>query len=165
LFGRAGAAPHDPANFLKVKVLGEHRGGRHHEERKESVHVFGCVHDEFAISAKDVRSLLKRPERGSEVHHADGMQAEFEGGHYAEVSAAAADRPEQVAILARVGGYKPAVREHHVNREQVVDGEAVLAGEVADASAQGETTHAGGGYETAGRGHAEGMGGMVDVAP
>ena len=60
---------------------------------------------------------------------------------------------------------KRAVGQHHVHVEQVVDGEAAGAREVADAAAEGEAADAGGGDDAAGGRQAEGVGGVVDVAP
>ena len=63
------------------------------------------------------------------------------------------------------GGDERAVREHDVGGEQVVDGEAVAPGQVADAAAEGQAAHAGGRDEPAGRRHAEADRRVVDVAP
>ena len=57
-----------------------------------------------------------------------------------------------------------AVGQHHVHFEQVVDGQAVAAREVAEPAAERDPADAGGGDDAAGRGQAEGMGGVVDVA-
>ena len=60
---------------------------------------------------------------------------------------------------------KRAVGQDHVHLEQVVDGEAALARQVAEAAAEGEAADAGGGDDAAGGRQAEGVGGVVDVAP
>ena len=67
------------------------------------------------------------------------MQAKLELRHDAEVAATAADAPEEVGVLILARGDHAAVGEHHLGREQVVDGEPVLAREIAGSSAQGQT--------------------------
>ena len=59
-----------------------------------------------------------------------------ERGHHAEVAAAASHRPEQIRVLVGVGGHEASVCQHHVDFEEVVDGETTLAGEVTDAAAE-----------------------------
>ena len=100
----------------------------------------------------DGRQLLRRglrlgDERGDDVgrrrqdqHPAhdriDLVQPELEAGRDAEVAAAAADRPEEVRVRLGVRAQELAVRGHDLGGQQVVDREAVLADEVADAAAQ-----------------------------
>ena len=92
------------------------------------------------------------------------MGLEQEAGDHAEVAAAAAQRPEQVRILLRAGGDEAAVGEHHVGLEQVVDGQPVLAGQVAGAAAEGQARDAGGRDDAERHRQAEGMRRVVDVA-
>ena len=66
----------------------------------------------------------------------DRVEPELEAGRDAEVAAAAADRPEQVRIVLGVDAEELAVGGHDLGGEQVVDREAVLADEVADAAAE-----------------------------
>ena len=93
------------------------------------------------------------------------MQPEEERGDDAEVAAAAANRPEEVGVLVCAGRHEAAVGQHHVGFEQVVDRQTALAGQVAEAAAEGEAADAGGRDDAARRGQAEGVGGVVDVAP
>ena len=75
-------------------------------------------------------------------HPADGrgdlVEAELEAGHDPEVAAAATDGPEQVRVVVGVDPQALAVGGHDVGGEEVVDGQAVLAHEVADTPARGE---------------------------
>ena len=71
------------------------------------------------------------------------MKAIAELGDDAEVAAAAPDRPEQVGVLVGAGLDLGTVGEDDVRAQQVVDREAVLAGQVADAAAQGQAADAG----------------------
>ena len=69
------------------------------------------------------------------------MEADAQGGHDAEV-AAAAQRPEQVGLRVRAGGHAPPVRRHHFGAKQVVRSEAAGAAERAVAAAQAQAGHA-----------------------
>src|SRR3546814_7241005 len=64
----------------------------------------------------------------------DGVQAELERGDHAEVAAAAPQRPKQVGVLVLGLPQQLAVGGHDVDGEEVVDREAVLAHQPADAT-------------------------------
>jgi hypothetical protein len=66
------------------------------------------------------------------------VQSVSEAGGDTEVAAAAAERPEQIGVLLRVGSHEPAVGRDELGGQQVVDREPVLSHEVADAVAEGE---------------------------
>src|SRR5690606_29734079 len=83
----------------------------------------------------------------------------------ADVAAAAAQRPEQVGVRVGAGFDQATVGGDDVGFDQVVEREAEAAREVAEAAAEGEPGHAGGRDDAGGRGQAEGMRGVVDVAP
>ena len=93
------------------------------------------------------------------------MQAEGERGDDAEVAAAAADRPEQVGVLVGARADALAAGQHELGLEQVVDRQAALAGQVAEAAAEGQAADAGRRDDPARRGEAVLVGGGVDLAP
>jgi hypothetical protein len=93
------------------------------------------------------------------------VAAEGERGDQAEVPAAAAQRPQQVAVGVLAGGHERPVGQDHVGSQQVVRGQAKAPGQVADAAAEREPGHARGRDEAGGGGHAEGHGRMVDISP
>ena len=93
------------------------------------------------------------------------MAAELERGHHAEVTAAAAQRPEQVRVLVGASGDERAVGEHDVRGQQAVDREPEPPGQVAGPAAERETGDPGGAEDARGDGQAEGARGVVDVAP
>src|SRR5262245_12090475 len=80
------------------------------------------------------------------------MGLELERGGNAEVAAAAAHRPEEVGVLFRAGPAHAAVRHDQLHRAQVVEGQAVLGHEPAQATAQREAGDASGAYHSSGRG-------------
>ena len=93
----------------------------------------------FIMSAR----LVQFPEHRSGADRVHRMGLEEERGDDAEVAAAAANRPEQIAILVGAGDDETSVGEHHIGRQQVVDGQAVLAREVAHAAAERQPADAG----------------------
>lgn len=107
---------------------------------------------------------VDRPERDGDAHRVHRMQPEGEGGDDAEVPATAAQRPEQVGVGDAVRPHRRAVRQDHVRGQQIVDRQAVLAGEVAVAAAEGEAADAGGRQDSGGGGQPERVGGVVEVA-
>ena len=68
-------------------------------------------------------------------------------------------------MLLGAGRDKAAIGEDHVNAKQVVERQAQCTREVADASAQRQSTDTGRRNEATGGGQPEGMGGMVHLAP
>ena len=93
------------------------------------------------------------------------MQAERERGDHAEVSAAAAQRPEQVGVLGFGRRHHAAVGQHELGLQQVVDGQAVLAGQVAVAAAEGEAADPGGGDDAGRRRQTVRVGRAVHLTP
>ena len=92
------------------------------------------------------------------------MRLEQEARHHAEIAAAAAQRPEEIGVLALAGRDEAAVGQDDVRLEQVVDREAVLAREVAGAAAERQAGDAGGRDDAERHGQAERVGGVIDVA-
>jgi hypothetical protein len=76
---------------------------------------------------------------GPASFRADRMQPELELGDDPEVSGAAAQPPEQVGVLAVAGCEDVAARRDDIGRDQLIDGEPVLAHQPADAAAQRQT--------------------------
>ena len=78
------------------------------------------------------------------AHDVAGLvELKLEAGHDAEIAAAAAQRPEQIRILARARSHQPPVGEHHVGRDEMVDRQAEAAAQIADAAAERQSGDAG----------------------
>ena len=92
------------------------------------------------------------------------MGLEQEAGHHAEIAAAAAQRPEEVRVLLLARGDEAAVGEHDVGLEQIVDGQAVFARQVARAAAERQSGDAGRRDDAEGHRQAESVSGVIDVA-
>ena len=95
--------------------------------------------DEVAVEAEDLAGVGCVPEdRPGQDIGSDGVEPEVERGDHAEVPAASPQRPEQVGMLVLGHPQHFALCRDDVGGEQVVDREAVLAHEPADAAAEGE---------------------------
>src|SRR4051794_18092558 len=93
------------------------------------------------------------------------MQFELELRDDAEVAAATAQAPEQIAVLRLAGTDDPAVGGDDVGRNEVVAGETELPHRPADAAAEREARNAGGGDKPARRREAVRLRLVVDVRP
>ena len=148
-----------------MQLGGEHGQGRRlavHDDRGELV---GHVGDPVAVEAQHLRRLLHRPDdRSGEDLGTDGVELELELGDDAEVPPGPADAPEQVAVLLGAGLDQLPVGGDQVHRQQLVDGQAVLAHQPADAAAQGEPGQPGVGHDARRHGQPEGLGLPVELA-
>src|SRR5690606_35547320 len=95
----------------------------------------------------------------------DRMEPVGEGGDDAEVAAAAAQRPEQVGVLARRGVHLPPVGEYEVGGFQVVRGQPVVVAQPAEPAAEGVPGDAGVADHAAGGGQPVRLRGGVEVGP
>ena len=95
---RPGVAPDDPTHLLAVEMLGKRRPRRHDQEGKEAVDVIGRLRDELPVPLHHLGGLLQIPEHGPAIDGVDWVSLEHERGDDAEVTAAAAQRPEQIRI-------------------------------------------------------------------
>ncbi len=134
-------------------------------EPEPAVEIAGRVRHQVAEEAEHLRRRLDRPHRRPGDDGADRMDAEEERGDDAEVPAAAADRPEQVAVLVGVRTHLRAVGQHQLCLEQVVDREAVLPRQVPVAAAEGQAADAGRRQDPARQGEPVLVGRGVDLAP
>jgi hypothetical protein len=138
---------------------------RHGQEGEKAIQILRRRDDEIAIPAHDLGRALQRPEGRAGDDLVDRVQPEQERGDHAEIAAAATQPPVQIRVLPGTGRDQAAVGQHHVGFEQVVHRQAALARQMADAAAEREAADACRADDAAGRGHAEGMRRMVNIAP
>ena len=93
------------------------------------------------------------------------MEAEVQPRRDTEVAASAAERPEQLRVLLRSREDDRSVGRHQLRTHEVVAGEAVLRGEVPDATAEREPAHARRADDAPGRDQAERLRRRVEVEP
>ena len=104
-------------------------------------------HDAGVLAQRGGR-LLRLVDRDADAHHrAEVVGAEGEAGDDAEVAAAAAQRPEQLGVGVGVDLDDLAAGQDELEGDEVVAGQAVLAGEPADPAAEREAGHAGLGHD------------------
>ncbi len=140
------------------------RGGCQADQRGQLV---GAVADPVAVEAQDLAGALSGVEdrAGEDRRARPGGAWYVERGRDAEVPAAAAQAPEQLAVLVLARVHQTTVGGDHVGRHQVVAGQAVLAHEPTDAAAEREAGDAGARHEPAGHGQAEGLRLVVELGP
>src|SRR5262245_44080497 len=76
-------------------------------------------------------------------HRADRVQPELEGRSNSEVTAAAANGPEEIGVLVGRGAADGSVGHDHFHRFQVVEGETVFRHQPSEAAAERQSGNAG----------------------
>ena len=177
-----GQAPDHLGAFRVLGVVQPHRDehqqapahvlGRHERQRRHVVLERGVPADRAGQGGHHVRvaaqrggRLLRLVDRDPDAHHrAEIVGPEGEAGDDAEVAAATPQRPEQVGMRVRGDLDYLAAGQDELQGDEVVAGQAVLAGEPADAAAQRQAGHAGLGHDPGRDDEPVRRGGRVDVA-
>src|SRR2546421_918837 len=133
--GIPGIGPYDTTHFLVVKMLGEWRCGRNGQERKESIQFIRSFSDEIAIPSHHFRGLLELVKHRPPIHRRDAVQPESKSGDDTEVSATAANCPEQIRIRIGIRLHETAIGEDNIGREKIVDCQPAFAGKMPHAPA------------------------------
>jgi hypothetical protein len=92
------------------------------------------------------------------------VQGELELGDHTEVAPAASKAPEQLRVLVRAGRYGASVRCHHLERDDVVARETVLAGQPAHPAAERQTPDSGMRHVAGRRGESVRLSGPIERA-
>ena len=149
-----------------MQRLVDRRQGWDRAEPDDGPELVGRVGDEVTVEAQDVRGVLGRPEhRSGHDGGADRVQREPERADDAEVPASASQRPEQVGVIVGRCPDDLALGRDHLGLDEVVDGEAVLAHEPADAATQAEAADAGVAHDATRGGQTVRLCLVVDVSP
>jgi hypothetical protein len=93
------------------------------------------------------------------------VQLELQPRRHTEVAPRAAKSPQQLGILIRACADHHAVGSHELGTDEVVAGEAVLGGEMADSSAEGQPSDPGRANDAAGRDEPKALGRRVEIEP
>ncbi len=120
---------------------------RRRDEADDRGDAVGEVGGPVAVGAHGIGAKLGREDEGASVDLADRDQVEVQGGDERVAPAAAAQGPEEVGLVLGVDRALLAVGGDELDRAHAVAGEAVLATEPAEATAEGEA-----GYADVGRG-------------
>src|SRR5207249_8054690 len=106
------------------------------------VEVLGCRVGELAIAGEDLLRLRKwEDDQPGEYFRTHGMEGEFELGDDAEITAAAAQRPEKLRVVLLTRPKPFTARRHHFCRDEVIDGHAMLARQPAESAAERSEEH------------------------
>ena len=138
--GRPGERDHAQDDQLPVMLRGNERHGRAGHDVGDGRQLLG-------------RRIGGRDEprdgcwRGGQDEHAAGelgqvVQSQLEAGRHSEVAAATPDGPEQVGMAIGIDSQELAIGGDDVRGQQVVDRQAVLAHQVADAATKGDAADA-----------------------
>ena len=92
------------------------------------------------------------------------MGLKLEAGDHAEISAASAERPEEVLVLRSAGGENLSIGGYDLRRQQIVDGHSVLTNEPANPASKGQAADPCLGHNSARDGKTEDMRFPIDVA-
>lgn len=117
---------------------------------RKATELLGGAGDVLAIRPEDRARVLGGEEQRPAVDVRERVQAKLERRDDAEVPAAAAERPEQILVLALARDERP-IGGDDLGREEVVAREAGPPRQVADAAAEREPAHAGRGHDASGR--------------
>ena len=166
VLGRPGVAGAHHDYRLAMHVLGQEWEWRRGLELEDRRQLIGSDRGELTIEAQNLRGVFERVEdRPREHRRPHAVQAVFERGDDAEVPAAAAHTPEQIGVDTLARGHELAVGRDEIDREQVVDGGAVLAHQPADAPAERQAGDAGVGDDPAHGRQPEKLRLAVELAP
>ena len=136
------------------------------DEREPAADLVGRARHVVAVGAPDAGRLGARPQHHpGEDDRADRVQVERQLGDDAEVAAAAAQAPQQLAVAIHPGAHDLAVRGDDLGSDQALAADPVHALDPAAAAAQGQPGHAGVRHAAAGDGEAVLLGGGVELAP
>ena len=118
----------------RLRHLGERREA--HDAAARASPSSGTVSVHSSQALEHLLRPLDREEEDARVHLGDREEPQLDRGHDREAAAAAADRPEELRVVVRVDAADTAVGVDDLGREDRVRGEAVLAGEPAEAAAE-----------------------------
>ena len=124
---RSVVAPDNSAHLLKVQSSGNGGPGGTVINAKKPFNLLRRLTMNSRYHFMTSAALIDFPQHRAGANHLNRMRLEQKRSDDAEVSAAAANRPEQVAVLARAGDHEASIGQYHIGREQIVDRQAVIA--------------------------------------
>jgi len=131
------ATPEDAANLLQMKLLGEHRNRGNHHEGEKAVDLFGRLDDKLAVCSENFGACSNGQNVGPNWTIFTGWRRNLNDVTTPKFPPPPRTAQKRSGFWSALAVTKAAVGEHHIDGEQVVNGQAVAAGEIANASAQG----------------------------
>jgi hypothetical protein len=120
--------PHNAADLAQVEFLGEGRPRRNRKEREEASQLVRHGGQELPIPAQHVGRVVEVVQHRAGEHGREGMAAKRERRHDPEITAAAAEPPEEVRLAGRVRLNDRPVSEHMFDDD--TNGKATCVGDV-----------------------------------
>jgi len=117
--------------------------------------------DEFLVVAQHI--TIDLIERWTAQDFADRVELVFEGSDDPEITATAADGPEQIRVLSLIARHKVTGGRHHIGGDEIVTGKTASPTEITYATAESETGDARGRNDAARCRQTEGMGCVIQV--
>ena len=149
-----------------VEMGGHERCGRRRLEGEHHHLVVPGLGHVLAVEAQGFGGALGRVQDDPARHDgADGVQTILEGGHQAQIAAAAAQAPEQVGVVGGARRQQAAVGGDDVGRQEIVDDETALAHQPAETAPEREAGNPRRRDLTPGRGQAERLRLVIEIAP
>ncbi len=157
-----GRHPGEPDD--QQRLLAHAEAGRQAQDRDDAVHLVRQVRGPAGVGLQRGPPLRSSVDQVPAEHgRRQPPGEEGEGGHHTEVPAPAADPPEQVRVVLGVHVQVLPGPGDHLGADEVVEGEAVAAGQPAHAAAHRQAGDAGGAHHADGHGQPVRDGGAVDV--
>ncbi len=138
--------------------------GGHRLQSEEDVEFLWCNSLKVPVPAHYICRFRQLKEDRPAINEARGVGLEKETGDDAKISTTAAQSPEEVGVVRLASGSECAVRQHQIDLDQIVNGEPILAAEIAVAAAEGQTRNACGRNNAERDGKSECMGSVVNIA-
>src|SRR4030095_5872388 len=123
---------------LAMYVFRKKRQGGSLAQHNPHVQLFGRRIYKLSILGKYLLCLAERKnDQAGDDLRTDGEKLEFELGDDAEISPAAANRPEKIRVVGLACSYFLTLGGDHVDGDEIVDRHAVFARQPTEAAAQG----------------------------
>ena len=146
-------------------LLGEHIHRRHGVKPEPAVEVLRAVKDQVSPETQDLLRMFHRPEDGAAIDRVDRSTRKRKEVTTPKLPPPPRTAQNRSAFSFGAGSDETAVGQDHIHAQQVIDRQAIPAGEIAHAAAEGQAAHTGGGEETSRHCQAERVGRVIDVAP
>src|SRR5215218_6889864 len=148
-----------------VELPGHRGGGEHTAMRHDRRQLVRHLLNPLPVEANDPRGVLHRPyDRPGEHRRADRVEPELELRADPEVPASTAHPPEEIRVLLLARRNELALGGKHVDAEELIYRQAVLALEPADSPAEGQAREPGMGHDSRRDGEPKGLRLAVQVA-
>src|SRR5215216_102637 len=157
--------PYDRTHFLQVILFREWGNRRYGRKSKPAVDVLRSAEDKILPETEQIGRVLQRPKHWSSINGLYWIRPEQERGDDAKVPTAASHCPEEISILVTICCHTTPVSQNHVNAEQVINRQSIMASEVTCATSECQPTYPCTRKNAAWHSQAELMCGVINISP